>query len=252
MGLDITLGALVLISAIRGWFKGFLKQAIPLGALIGCVYLADPIRDLARPHALKSFPSIGPEVMNRLLWWTAATVSYVVVAGIGLMTLRSMRKRTYGDPEPDRADQGAGFTLGAIKGAILASFLAWGISEIGPKVLAPVPYVAEQAKTSQAMRWSEQYRPARVIWLSTPVQNFVARVKDRGIRPGPAREIRPDVHPEAPKTETARPSGPSEPVKTASGRPRTLSLPRLNPESPEFLRDLEDAMRREGLSPDWR
>src|SRR4051812_36217421 len=108
MGLDITLGVLVFLSAVRGWFKGFLRQAIPIGALIGCVYLADPVRDLARPHARSYFPSIGHEVLDRLLWWTAAVLSYVLTSGIALTILKSMRRRTYGDPEPNRTDQGAG------------------------------------------------------------------------------------------------------------------------------------------------
>ena len=58
MGLDLTLGALVLIAALRGWFKGFLLQAIALSSLIGCVYIADPIRDFARPHAIDYLPGV--------------------------------------------------------------------------------------------------------------------------------------------------------------------------------------------------
>jgi hypothetical protein len=38
MGLDLTLGALVLLWAIRGWFKGLVVQAIGLAGLVGAVY----------------------------------------------------------------------------------------------------------------------------------------------------------------------------------------------------------------------
>ena len=42
MGLDLALGGLVLISAIRGWLKGFLVQAIRLAGLVASVYAAGP------------------------------------------------------------------------------------------------------------------------------------------------------------------------------------------------------------------
>lgn len=248
MGVDITLGVLVLLCAVRGWFKGFLRQAIPLGALVGCVYLADPVRDLARPHALKSFPSIGPEVMDRLLWWSGAAVSYLIVAGIGLSIAKSMRKRTYGDPEPNRADQGAGFTLGVAKGVVAASFLAWALGESKNSYVESAPYIAEQASQSRAMEWSNRYQPAKAIWASAPIQNFVNRVKSRGIHPvSPADHQIPTPRPEV---ETARPSAASDPLRTASGRLKTLSLPRLDPDSPEFVDQIESEMKKLGLKLD--
>ena len=45
MGLDIALGLMILLGAIRGWFRGFVLQALQLGGLVGCVYAAGPIRD---------------------------------------------------------------------------------------------------------------------------------------------------------------------------------------------------------------
>ena len=52
MGLDLALGGLVLLAAIRGWFKGFVMQAVRLSGLVACVYAADPIRDQVRPRVL--------------------------------------------------------------------------------------------------------------------------------------------------------------------------------------------------------
>ncbi len=247
MGLDITLGIIVLIAAVRGWFKGFLKQAIPLGALVACVYLADPLRDLGRPYGPKYFPKIAPEVMDRLLWWSGSAISYVAITGLGLWIVKSMKKRTYGDPEPNRADQGAGFTLGVAKGLILASFLAAGVSRYAPTYLV-TPFVDEQARTSRALSWSVEYRPAERLWHSPPVQTWIARVKTRGMWGETAGE---GVKTPAPR-EVARPESAAEtPVRTASGKPRTMSLPpRLDPDSPEFLRQLREDMRREGLDPD--
>ena len=72
MGLDVALGVVILIAAIRGWLQGFVYQAIRIGGLVACVYLADPVRDQAKPHVLRYLPTIQPEVMDRILWWVAA------------------------------------------------------------------------------------------------------------------------------------------------------------------------------------
>ena len=54
-----------------------------------------------------------------------------------------------------------------------------------------------------------------------------------------------------PRTETAKPSAgaSSEPPRTASVRGKTLSIRRLDPNSPTFGRDLERELVREGIVP---
>lgn len=248
MGLDVTLGILVLLAGIRGWFKGFVRQAIPLAALVGCIYLADPLRDLARPYARQYFPSIGHEILDRILWWSSGVVAYVVTSGIAFSIVKSMRKKTYGEPEPNRADQGAGFSLGVAKGLIVASCVASAVRAYGPGYYSQAPFVEDQSKASRAIEWAERYRPAETLWKSIPVQAVVARVKSRGMW----SDAQPSAKPKeaAPvDTETAKPAPAADPVRTASERPRTLSLPKLDPSSPEFDRQFEDALRREGLQP---
>jgi uncharacterized membrane protein required for colicin V production len=241
MGLDITLGVVVLLAGIRGWFKGFVRQAIPLSALVGCVYLADPIRELARPYAHEYFPSIGLVVLDRLLWWSSAVLAYLITTGVAFSILKSMKRKTYGEPEPNRTDQGAGFTFGVVKGLIIASFLAAAVRTYAPGYYPQAPFVESQAKTSKSLVWSEQYKPAESMWKSPPVRAFVGRVKSRGMW---TDEVVPSekAKEEAPKTESARPATPTEPLRTASEKPKTLSLPRLKPDSPTFERDFEEAM----------
>jgi len=253
MGLDITLGVVIFIAAIRGWFKGFVRQAIPLAAMVGCVYAADPLRELARPRARAYFPSIGPDVLDRLLWWTAAALSYLLMTGVALSIVRAMKRRTYGEPEPNRADQGAGFTLGAAKGLIVASCIAAAISSYAPPYFPSAPFAEEQTKSSRAMEWARKYRPAETLWQSPPVQAFVARVKSRGVWSGETKARPSEEHkPGKLEVETAQPSPPSEPpIRTAAGRPKTLQMRRhLDPSSPDFLREFEDEMSREGLATD--
>ena len=240
MGLDIVLGVVVLLAGVRGWYKGFVRQAIPLAALVGCIYLADPVRELARPYAREYFQKIQVDVLDKILWWTSAVVSYLVTSGGGFWVAKSFRKKTYGEPEPNRTDQGAGFALGVAKGLIVASLMASAVVNFGEKFYPQAPFAEKQAKESKATEFAEKYHPAETLWRSQPVQAVVARVKSRGFWGDDAK-----ARPEAPKPEMR-----SEALRTASARPRTLSLPRrLDPDSPAFLRDVEADLRREGLEP---
>ena len=56
MGLDLTLGVIILIAAFRGWFQGFVSQAVRIAGLVACVYLAEPVRDYAKPYVLPYLP----------------------------------------------------------------------------------------------------------------------------------------------------------------------------------------------------
>ena len=93
MGMDLILGAVILIAALRGWFKGFFAQAIRLGGVVGGVYLAGPIRDLARPIAAERLTSMAPDLLDRILWWVAAFGAFVVLSGTATGLLMAYRRR---------------------------------------------------------------------------------------------------------------------------------------------------------------
>src|SRR5260370_34525537 len=93
MGLDLILAVLVLIEAIRGWLKGFVLQAVRLGALFACVYEATPVRDAVKPHVAEYLKGIRPDLLDRLLWWAACVVSYLVTVGLATRLVRA-------DPRP--------------------------------------------------------------------------------------------------------------------------------------------------------
>src|SRR5919112_653521 len=132
MGLDVALGMVVLLAAVRGWFRGFILQAIRLGGLVACVYLAAPVRDLVRPFAREHLASISPELLDKLLWWAAAAASYVVTTGVATWLVQAYRRHPYGEPDPHRGDQSAGALLGASKGLLVVAFLAAGIDGYAP------------------------------------------------------------------------------------------------------------------------
>jgi uncharacterized membrane protein required for colicin V production len=222
MWLDVILGGIILITAFRGWFQGFISQAVRIAGLVACVYLAEPVRDYAKPQVLPYLPKIQPELIDRLLWWVAAAVSYVVLVGVATLIIKMTRRPEIpGIAQSGRNDQFAGFMLGATKGLLIAAFATAGIQNYAMEHVKAVPLAEEQVKTSWALKWSETYRPVPRIWSSRPVQHFVNYIERMGLRkPGepsqsPAGEA-DDA--EVPPVRTA--SRPTEP-DVASGARRS-------------------------------
>lgn len=220
MGLDLVLGAFVLLTAIRGWLKGFLLQAIRLSGLVACVYLADPVRDLARPYVLPHLPSIRPELVDRLLWWSSALVSYIVVVGFATLVYNLSRRQAFGIAEPNRNDQFAGLMLGAMKGLVAVLFLVDGLQRYALDRVQGIRWAEEQARASKAVTWNRQADPVSKIWASPPVQHFVGQIQRQGLTsPGPTdARSKPEPRP--------------KPLTAASGGPPRLQL--TSRTAPEF------------------
>ena len=215
MGLDVALGVLILVAAIRGWIQGFVYQAVRLAGLVACVYLADPVRDHAKPYILPYLPTIQPELVDRLLWWVSAVVSYVVLVGLTTLVIKMTRRPEIpGLPQTGRHDQFAGFLVGAAKGALIAAFLTAGIQKYGLKQIATIAWADEQVKSSWALRWNEAYQPAAKVWSSVPVQHFVNHIQLMGLQP--PTEADPDRKPkERPPVQTASRTGDRELARPA-------------------------------------
>jgi uncharacterized membrane protein required for colicin V production len=185
MGLDITLGAIIVLAAIRGWFKGFVYQAIRITGLVACVFLGDPVRRQVRPHVAPHFTSIQPEMLDRILWWLSCGVSYIVLVGtVSLLIAIARRPAEEGATAaalPIPNDRLGGFLLGAAKGFLAAIFMTAGIQSYALSRISAVPWADEQVKGSKALAWNETYQPAPLIWQSAPVQQFVSHVQRMGM-----------------------------------------------------------------------
>ncbi len=224
MGFDLALGCLVLLNAVRGWLKGFLIQATQLGGLVACVYVADPLRDLARPEVAKYLPTIAPGLMDRLLWWSSAVVAYIVMVGVASLVIKMHRRQPFGDREADRTDQFGGFLLGMAKGLLVAAFLSAGLEKYAIKAIQGVDWAEAQAKTSTVLKWNAEYRPVARIWALPPVQFYVAHVRRMGLNAPSHQPAEPKPEPEA-KLEP-------DPVQTAS-RPPRLAVPQAEVNVPD-------------------
>ncbi len=210
MGLDLGLGVIILIAAFRGWFQGFMTQIVRLGALIGAVYAAVRVRDYAKPYVVPYLATIQTDVIDRLLWWVSAVVTYIAIVGVAMLIIKMTKRPEIPGISPSgRNDQFAGFFVGASKGLVIAAFIAAGIQNYGLEQAKNVSWAEEQAKTSWALKWNEAYQPAHRIWSSRPVRHLVEHVQRMGIRkPGELSE-----DPSAAETDD------QGPLRTAS-RPR--------------------------------
>jgi Colicin V production protein len=183
MGLDLALGAIILIAALRGWLKGFVSQAVRIVGFIACFYLADPARELVRPYILGKMPAIEVGLLDRILWWVAAVVSYIVL--VGLTTLAIQLTRTPpspGAPRSRRDDQFGGLLVGMAKGLLVAAFLAAAAEKYGPEIARSIPWAEREATGSYALKWTAQYQPAPRIWAAQPVRNFVEHIQRNGMK----------------------------------------------------------------------
>lgn len=260
MGVDITLGLVVLIAAIRGYMKGFVLQAIRLGSLAGGIYAAGPIRDYARPYIHPNFPTIAPELLDRLVWWAGSVVSYLAMNGLATWLYQSSKKRPLGEPEPDRADQGAGFVLGAAKGVLVASALALVIDQYALGHLKNIAWLEDQSRDSKALVWSREYQPAQKVWESPPVQTLVQHVRENGLMAAPfgfgtrGETLKTKAEEPAPPPADRQASAPAEPPLRLP-QPPSLAIPtgpKPEPGSADFLRDFDRALEREGVLPKSR
>lgn len=273
MGLDIAMGLVVLVWAIRGYLRGFVLQAIRLAGLAICPFLADPIRDYLQPQLAPQFPTIGPELLSRLIWWSASVLTFVAMTGLGGLTFRMSRRRTLGESEPSYADQGAGFLLGLAKGLILAIALTALINQFGVDQLKSIAWADEQLKTSQALALAKQYEPARKLWELPPIQAYVGQVRRNGsLAPREATsavvealahaqaqgQSKEQIEPKPAPAPAASPgpaessATPREPRQAQAATPPALKVPRRaapEPGSPDFLRRFDEELRREGLAP---
>jgi uncharacterized membrane protein required for colicin V production len=183
MGLDLALGIIILVAAFRGWFHGFIAQSVKLGSLVACVYLADPVRAQAKPHVLPYLTSIQPELVDRILWWVAAVLVYVLLVGLGTLIIKmTKRPEIPGITQSARNDQFAGFLLGGAKGFLVAAFATAGIHNYAMDQVKSITWAQDQVNASWAIKWNEEYRPASRIWASRPVRHFVTHIQRMGLQ----------------------------------------------------------------------
>ncbi len=244
MGLDVALGVVILIAAIRGWLQGFVYQAIRIAGLVACVYLATPVRDQAKPHVISYIPKIQPEFVDRGLWWAAAALTYVVLVGVTTLAIKMTRRPEIpGLQQSSRNDQFAGFLVGAAKGVLVAAFMTAGIQKYALAQLATITWADQQVKTSMALRWNEQFQPATKIWTAPPVQHFVGRIQRMGLQDPADENGKPDEPgAEGPVLQTASRAKDMEVARAAEPRrtaPRASTNPSRATDPQQATRDAE-------------
>lgn len=214
MGMDLALGGIVLFMGVKGWLRGFTLQAIRLAGMVAAAYAAVPARDYFKPYAVAYLPTIRPDLIDRLLWWASAVLSYFLIVGVASLIVAFSRRQPHGLEEANRTDQFAGLGLGVMKGALVAAFLVAGLERYGTPYLAKASWAEDQIKESTAWAWNLKYRPASKAWNSPPVQEFIAHVKKMGLNTPSATSSVPKAEAEPPLQTASRSPAlavPSEP-----------------------------------------
>src|SRR5262249_13880031 len=125
MGLDLILGVVILVAAYRGWSQGFISQVVRITSFVACVYIADRVRNLARPYATPYLVNVPADLVDPVLWWVSAVVTFVVLVGVASLIVKMTRRPMIpGIPDSDRNDRFAGLMLGALKGLVVAAVIA--------------------------------------------------------------------------------------------------------------------------------
>ena len=194
-------------------------QSIRLAGLVGSVYAAAPFRDAARPYvAGPTCRRCGPSCSTASSGGRRRSLCYVVTVGLASLAVKMARRRPFGEAEPNRTDQFAGFFLGGVKGAIVVAFLVAALQRHAVDRVKGIDWAEQQAKESYALQWDGQYHPADRIWTSVPVQHFVAEIRRKGL-------LTPD--------EASSRAAEKKPVQAASAAaPPRLDLERPKPSTP--------------------
>jgi uncharacterized membrane protein required for colicin V production len=258
MGLDLALGMIILLAAFRGWLQGFISQAVKIGSLVACVYLADYVRAYAKPHLLPYLASVPADVVDPLLWWVAAAITCVLLVGLATLIIKMTRRPEIpGIPQSTRNDQFAGFLLGATKGFLVAAFVTAGIQKYAMDQVKTVAWVHDQVNASMAIKWNDEYRPAARIWQSKPVRRFVAQVRRMG-RQEPGSQNQPPVdgdRGDVPQVRTASRhpgleiAGQDGDHASSAGVPAPPEPGLLDPETERAIQDIKAELSRGARRP---
>ena len=194
MGLDLVLGAMVLLAAVRGWFKGFTSQAVRLGSFVACFYLASPVREEIRPYIAPKLSAMDPALLDRILWWVSVVIAYILMLAFLSLSIRLMATPPEpGEPKIRKPDRFGGLLLGAAKGLLVAAFLGAAVLKFGADLGKHFPWVERQTQGSFALKWTERYQPVPRIWATPPVRRFVEHIQRNGLGQSaedePAKEV---------------------------------------------------------------
>ncbi len=188
MGLDVFFAILVLIFAIRGWFRGFWKQSIRLGSFVAAVYSAAPIRDFALP-IVDDYLGIRPDVLQMLLWWGTLFLSFILISSLGHGLLRSYQSRSEEDrirkglpKRPHRGNESAGSLLGMLKGILVASMIAGTLQSNLGDYRKQDGWLGQHVSKSKILAVTARYHFAEIVGNSVPVQHLVAQFRDEGFQ----------------------------------------------------------------------
>ncbi|MBR4986137.1 MAG: CvpA family protein [Proteobacteria bacterium] len=150
MVLDIILVAVLIVWAVFGYRKGFIKQIFVLAGIVAVVFLAPPLSEIAQKVLQNEFGIVvAGRFLHGLLFAACSSLIYIVSYTIGYFLHDTLVK---GIPVAERTNHVLGGTLGVLE-AMTASYLILGVFAVGSaKIEEYAPAVYEGISESAAYR----------------------------------------------------------------------------------------------------
>lgn len=128
MFLDIILFAALIVWAVFGYRKGFVKQIFVLAGIVAVVFLGPPVSDIAQKVLQNEFGIVvAGRILHGLLFAGCSSLIYIIFYTIGYFLHDTLVK---GIPVAERTNHILGATLGVLE-AIFASYLILGVMAVG-------------------------------------------------------------------------------------------------------------------------
>ena len=128
MILDIILIAALIVWAVFGYRKGFVKQIFVLAGIVAVVFLGPPVSDIAQKVLQNEFGIVvAGRILHGLLFAGCSSLIYIIFYTIGYFLHDTLVK---GIPVAERTNHILGATLGVLE-AIFASYLILGVMAVG-------------------------------------------------------------------------------------------------------------------------
>lgn len=171
---DLAALGVVAVSALLAFGRGFVREALGIGAWVGAVWLATRYYDLARPHVREWIPDTGiADPVAFGLVFLAGLILFSLIAGT---LARVVRTSLLGG-----LDRTLGLVFGIIRGAALLVFAYIIAAMLLPPERWPPPVLAARSLPyiSHGAQWAigelpAEFRPR----LSPPPEQHALGIED--------------------------------------------------------------------------
>lgn len=173
MWIDVAMGLVLALGALRGFRVGFAKPMVHLTGLVAGLLAAEPLSHWVAEHAGERLAFLPAAIRPAALFFACLVAMYAVLTLVGCSYLRWYRTQFLGENKPSFGDRFVGIGLGLVKGAIVIYIAAFGASRFVPALLHHES-VREMIAASKGVPLLRRHQPIEWV-LRTEHAQRVAR-----------------------------------------------------------------------------